>query len=250
MATEQMQSDQEDAEIRHQAEIHQYLETIDALQAKLRYLTKEAADIAKGSLTEAAHGSLEEKVALKDEKIALLMEEGTKLSQSEIKHISTIRKLRAKAVEDEKHLQESKRGVEELERATRLAREKLKNTEVSQREEREKAKGILRLEQDLEKLKFDDDSKTSIILELESQITQMKLKAVSAVEEANRYKGLLESERIQASDLRDELSIARIERELTDDRSRTQIRELQEKIERERERAKVADLELQGEIRV
>ena len=73
MAT--MREEHAAAEKQRQEEMHTFLEKIDALQAKLQYLAKETVAAAKEA-NSATATSEEKRLAEKDERIALLMEEG------------------------------------------------------------------------------------------------------------------------------------------------------------------------------
>lgn len=130
---ERLRSDNEAAELRRQQETHEYLERIDALQAKLQYLTRETAEIAKRAASEATPGSFDQKLAKKDEQIALLIEEGQKLSQTELKHMSIIKKLRMKGNEDEASVAEAKKMAEKHQKMAREAAEKARRAEAAEK---------------------------------------------------------------------------------------------------------------------
>jgi hypothetical protein len=245
---EQMRSDYEAAELRRQEETHRYLEHIDALQAKLQFLTKEAAEVARKAISESELGSLEQQLAMKDEKIALLMEEGQKLSETELTHMTTIKKLRAKAIEDQKLLKQVDKQAGELERAARVAQERAKIAEVAQQEALNRVKSLQRTKEEIDRLKTENDKRSTLAADLREHLARAQNERESI--EANKYKVLFEKERKITSDLRDDVSNTKVERELLEERHRTQFRELQEQAERERERAKIADLELRGEIGV
>ena len=146
---EQMRSDYEAAELRRQEETHIYLERIDALQSKLQYLTKEATEAAKNASAEAQSGSIEHKMAVKDEKIALLIEEGQKLSQTELKYMSIIKKLRGKSTEDDKVVAELKGTTEKHEKSAREAQDRAKRAESAEKRALERLKSLGRIEKDL-----------------------------------------------------------------------------------------------------
>ena len=242
---DQMRSDHEAAELRRQEETHTYLEQIDALQSKLQYLTKEAAENAKNAATEANPGSLENQVATKDEKIALLIEEGQKLSQTELKHMSIIKRLRAKGIEDEKSVAESKQLAERHKKAAQDAQDRMKRAETSEKRASERIKSLSKIEKDLEIMRADREAKDSLITDLQLQLSQATSAAKEAEVKAN--KEALERESKRAADLADELSSSKIEREFADKQYQNELRELKEKAEREKERAKVAQIERQGE---
>lgn len=242
---EQMRSDYEAAELRRQEETHVYLERIDALQSKLQYLTKEAAEIAKTAKSEAEFGSTEEKLATKDEKIALLMEEGHKLSQTELKHMGIIKKLRTKAMEDDKRVAETKRLSEKHEKAAREAQERASHAEEAQKRASEQARSLPRLVEDLETMRADRDAQDALIQDLQAQLGEATSAAKQAEDKAQAE--ALEAERRRTADLADELSHLKSEKEVAEKQLQTEVRELREKSEREKERVQIAEIERQGE---
>lgn len=245
---EQMRADHEAAELRRQEETHDYLERIDALQSKLQYLSKEAAEMAKSNLSEAKPGSTEQKLATKDEKIALLIEEGQKLSQAELKHMSIIKKLRAKSAEDETKVTDTKRLVEKHEKAARDAQERVKRAELVERRATEKMKMVPKLEKELESVKMDREANTTLIQDLQRQLSD----ATSAAREseAKAQAEALEFEQRLTADLKEEISNLKTEKEMSDKEHRAELRDLRDRANRERERARIADIERQGEQNV
>ena len=242
---EQLRSDNEAAELRRQEETHEYLERIDALQAKLQYLTKEAAEIAKNAASEAKPGSVEHKLAKKDEQVAQLMEEGQKLSQTELKHMTIIKKLRAKAGEDERSVADAKKAAEKHQRLAREASEKARKAEMAERLASERAKNVLKLEKDLENVKAERDANDALVKDLQIQLSEVTSAAKEAEEKANAEE--LERERLRVSDLTDELSSLKVEKELSEKVLQNEIRELREKAEREKERQRAAEIERKAE---
>ncbi|KAL8835292.1 MAG: hypothetical protein Q9170_003378 [Blastenia crenularia] len=240
-----MQSEYYAAELRRQEETCIYLERIDALQSKLQYLTREAAEIAKSAKSEAKSGSPEERLAAKDEKIALLMEEGHRLSQTELKHMSIIKKLRAKAMEDEKRSLETKTISEKNERATREAQERAKCAEEAEKRAFVQARSLPRLFEDLETMRADRDAQGALIRDLRTQVAHATSAAKQA--EAKLKADAIDAERKRAADFADELSSLKSEKELAERQYQTELRELREKSERDKERARIAEIERQGE---
>lgn len=242
---EQMRSDYEAAELRRQQETHSYLERIDALQSKLQYLTKEATEIAKSARSEAEAGSTEEKLAAKDEKIALLMEEGHKLSQTELKHMGIIKRLRAKVTEDDKRVAELKRLSEKHEKAAREAQERARHAEEAGKRASEQARSLPRFVEDLEIMRADRDAQDALIQDLQAQLREAT-SAAKQVEGRARTEAL-EAERKRTANFADELSHLKSEKEVTERQLWSELRELREKSEREKERARIAEIERQGE---
>lgn len=245
LTIEQMRSDFEVAELRRQEETHTYLERIDTLQSKLQYLTKEAAEAAKNARSEAEFGSIEDRLAAKDEKIALLMEEGQKLSQTELKHMSIIKKLRAKVTDDEKRVAEFKTLAEKHEKAARDAQEKVKRTEDAAKRASERARSLPKLIDQLETMKADREAQDGLIQDLQGQLAQVTSAARQAEEKAQEEALQAESKRV--ADLKDELLNLKIEKDSAERQYHADLRELREKAEREKERARIAEIERQGE---
>ena len=241
----QLRSDYEAAELRRQEETHNYLERIDAMQAKLQYLTKEATEIAKNAAAEAETGSPEQRLAEKDQRIALLIDEGQKLSQTELKHMSIIKKLRAKAGEDEKSLTEVKKSAEKQQRLMKEAQERARRADTAEKQSLERLKGFNRTEKDLESVRAQKDASEQLVRDLQMQLSDVTSSAREAEEQARAE--ALEQERRKAAELSDELSNLKIEKELADKEHQNEVRELREKSEREKERARVAEIERQAE---
>ena len=244
-AIEQLRSHNEAAELRRQEETHEYLERIDALQVKLQYLTKEAAEIAKNVSNEAKEGSLEQKLAAKDEKIALLIEEGQKLSQTELRHMTVIKKLRAKSTDDERAVAESKQASEKYEKAAREAQDRAKLAEAAEKRASEKVKGLFKLEKDLDSTRAERDARDVLIQDLQMQLSVITSAATKAEEKAQAE--ALELERRRAAELAAELSTLKIEKEVAEKEHQNVLCELREKSEREKNRARLAEIERQRE---
>ena len=244
----QMRADYEVSELRRQEETHDYLERIDALQAKLQYLTKEAAEAAKNALSEAKPGSIEHKLAEKDEKISLLIDEGQKLSHTELKHMSMIKKLHAKVAEDQLRLDDIKKVSDKYEKAARDAQERVRRIENNERLAADKTKAISKLEKELENTRKDRDAKAVLAHDLQRQLS----KVTSQIREAEDKVQIeaLEAEKKLSADLKEELSTLRSKTESIERQNQIEIRNLREKHERERERARIASIEQQNEQKV
>lgn len=241
----QLQSDYETSELQRQEEVHGYIERIDALQAKLQYLAKESAEAARKASGAAPTGSMEKKLADKEEQVALLMEEGQKLSKKELNHLTTIKKLRAKIQDDSKELAEATRKQEKAENDAAAAGEKLKRAEGSERRVNDKQRTINQLQKDMDLLKADRDSKDSVIASLKAQLEQARIEEKQA--EMKQANEALQNERKRASDLEDDIANLKIEKSLVADRAQSLMKELREKLEKEAERARITELEMKSE---
>ena len=243
-----MKSDYEAAEIQRQEEMHEYLERIDALQSKLQYFTRQASEIARNASLTADQGSLEQRLAAKDEKIATLMEEGHKLSQTEMKHMSIIKKLRAKSAEDEKQLYEIKRAGERQVRIIQEAQERARKAEITERRATERSSTLAKVERDLELMRVERDNNISTIADLRKELSNLRKAAEEADSKTDR--DALEAERKRTAELTNDLSRVKLEKESMERNSLAEIRELKEKLERERERMRAAEIERRGEQNV
>ncbi|MCJ1380501.1 hypothetical protein MMC17_003606 [Xylographa soralifera] len=248
MVIDQMRAKYETAELGRQNETHRYFEHIDALQAKLQYLTREATDFAKKTKSEAEAGSVEQMLAIKDEKIALLMGEGQELAQNELKYMNTIKKLRTRVMEDAKSLKETQRINAELEKAKTSMEERAKEAEDSRRENFRQQKTLQEQEIQLEEAKLDNSRRAIEHAELQQQLSNSQ--SVRGVNEVTELGKLVEAQKKTMSEMRDDLSNVKLERELTDERHQGHVRELQEKFNRGNEKAKVTEVELRGELSV
>lgn len=241
----QMQSDAETAELQRQEEVHGYIERIDALQAKLQYLAKESAETARKAGASTPSGSLEKKLADKDEQVALLMEEGQKLSKKELTHLNTIKKLRAKMQEDSKELAEAKRKQEKAEKDAVIAMERGKKAEASEKRLNERLKLIPQLQKDIESLRSERDARDSTIADLKRQLEETVAQNKEA--ETKIAHEALEVEKKRVLELEDDLANLKIEKSLVSDRAQAQIKELREKMDKNAERARITELEMKTE---
>ncbi|KAH9844595.1 TATA element modulatory factor-like [Teratosphaeria destructans] len=242
---EQMRHDYAQAEKQRQDEMHAYLEKIDALQAKLTYLAKETVAAAKEA-NASTGGSAAERLAAKDERIALLMQEGEKLSKNELRHMQTIKKLRAKTAEDDKATADMKRKLERAERAEVDLRQKLRRAEVAERQAKERSNQLAQIEKQVDELRVDRENAAELIRTLTTQLKEAHEKAVRAEQQAHTKAAEVDKGKIAA--LENELEDAQIEKKLAIDRSRSETAKLREELDRQKERFKVTELELKTEI--
>lgn len=241
---EQMESDHAQAEVQRQEEMHNHLERIDALQAKLTYLAKETVAAAKEANASNASTDLDKQIAEKDERIALLMEEGEKLSKTEMRHLQTIKKLRAKNTEDERAVAELKRKLDRAEKAETDLKAKLRRSENAERSASEKVKSIAIIEKQVDELREDRENASELIRNLTIQLTEAKERATKAEKEASTNK----VDRDTIARLQNELEDAQIEKSLAQDRATAEIRKINEEAERKQEQFNVREVELKNEI--
>lgn len=245
MLLKQLQSDYETSELQRQEEVHGYVERIDALQAKLQYLARESAEAARKASGSAAGGSVEKKLADREEQVALLMEEGQQLSKKELAHLTTIKKLRAKIQEDSKEVAEAKRKQEKAEKDVASALERLRRAEGSDKRLNEKQRQVNQLQKDIESLKSERDSRDMTIAALREQLDDAAMQEKEA--EAKAASEALQREMKRAAELEDDIANLKIEKNLVADRAQAQIKELREKMDKDAEHARITELEMKTE---
>lgn len=241
----QLKSDYETSQLQRQEEVHGYIERIDALQAKLQYLAKESAEAARKASGAAPSGSLDKKLADKEQQVALLMEEGQQLSKKELAHLTTIKKLRVKIQEDTKEITEAKTKQEKAEKDVVINNERLKRAEGAEKRLTESQRAVSQLERDLQALKSENASKDAMINDLKVQLDEAVAQQNSAEIKAAREE--LNFEKSRVAELEEDLANMKIEKTLVADRAQGQVKELREKMDKEAERARLAEMEMKNE---
>ncbi|GAD98684.1 M protein repeat protein [Paecilomyces variotii No. 5] len=241
----QLKAEHKTSESKWQEEMYGYIERIDALQSKLKYLAKEAAESAKKAAATAEPGSVQKQLLEKDEKIALLLEEGQKLSKSEMDHRTAIKKLRQQLSENSKIQVEAKKKTDKLERDLASVEARAKRAEAAEKKANESLSTQTKIAREVEAVSAERDSLKATVQDLKDQLAQTKARAEAAEERAQTE--ALEEERRRVTALQDDLSSARIERELSEEKLRREIKDLKDGIEREKEKARVLEVELKGE---
>jgi hypothetical protein len=232
---------------RQQEEIQEYVERIDALQSKLQYLSKNAVEAAKKSKSAAAKGSVEQKLAEKDEKIALLMGEGQKLSTTEGKFRTTIRKLRAQIADHEKQIDELKKDKEKSAAEIEAMRNSVNSTEEQEKQNEEVRKVSTALEKQIDALKKDIAARDEAYRRLEHDA---KVKAEQAeFANAEALNKALATEREKQKELESTITNLRAEKEAVSEKARLDSTEWKEKVDRATERSRHLEEELKLELR-
>ncbi|KAK6353779.1 hypothetical protein TWF730_008205 [Orbilia blumenaviensis] len=242
----QLREDLATCESRRAEESSAASERIDSLEEKLKYLAKESADEARKRIQTGGASALEKELAKRDERIALLLEEGERLSKIELKHMNNIKRLRAKAQEDERAAAEAKRKQEKAEKEAADLREKTKKAVEAEKRANEKLRAMSKLEVDNESLKRERD-----ILQISTSDLRLQLaKAVARADDAESkvQTEALEAERKITADLREKLEKAQNDAMADKERSKSEIWTLQSKLERDGDRAKAVELELKNEV--
>ena len=244
---EEMRVEREASDKQKQDEMDVVLERIDALQAKLQYLAKETVAAAKEANTAAATSD-EQNLAAKDEKIALLMEEGVSLSKTELRHLATIRKLDAKATSEERAAAALKKDITRLRQSEASLKIRVGRLEKNEKTNAQNLQRMSKAESALNTLLTDLESKDAIILTLRKRAEELEKKADAL--ESNSQKASLESDTHKIAELEEQLTNSKIEKKLAEDRSKAEVQRLKRELEQQQDRTQASELEMKTEISV
>jgi hypothetical protein len=229
-------------------ELNAHLERIDALQSKLVYLSQQLSATAKEMAADSSNVPEVRKLAEKDVQIAVLMEEGQKLSKSEMKRLVTVKKLRAKVQEQDKEITTLKQRVAEADKAITEQSDRARRAEASEKSAQEKLKVVSKIEKDIELIRAEREEAGLTISELRRQLDEALARADAAEKRAQA--GAVETERRVTVSLQEDLENIRIEKKLADERAKRELQAAREEARNQQEKAKVTELELRGEITV
>ncbi|KAK4240715.1 TATA element modulatory factor 1 TATA binding-domain-containing protein [Achaetomium macrosporum] len=237
-----------DAQLQHQEEIHGYVERIDALEAKLQFLAREATDSARKAALAAPAGSSEKKLAEKDQQIAQLIEEGKNLASMDHKQRSLVKKLRANLAETEKELGNLRAAKDKSDREMENLRSRARRADELEKMNDDLQKRLDQAQKELGTLRPGIRAKESTIAELQSQLQKASEQAEAMTAKVNEQ--AREQDKRRISDLEEEVAALKVEKNLVADRAKAQAAELREKAERANERARALELELKAEVQV
>ncbi|KAK1778265.1 TATA element modulatory factor 1 TATA binding-domain-containing protein [Copromyces sp. CBS 386.78] len=238
----------DDTRPQNQDEIHDYIERIDALEAKLQYLAREASAAARREALSAPAGSAERKLAEKDQQIAQLMEEGKNLASNEQKLRTILKNLRKKQAEDEKEIGNLKTAKEKADREIENLRKRARHSDELEKSQNELQRRLDQSQRELNNLRPEVKSKDAIIAELRSQLQKATEQADAMSAKVNDKAREQDQRRI--AELEESVEALKIEKNLVADRAKTQTDELRKEAERASEKAKAVELELKAEVQV
>ncbi|KAM0268696.1 hypothetical protein ACHAQH_009932 [Verticillium albo-atrum] len=185
-------------------------------------------------------------MAEKDERIALLMEEGRGMAATEQKHRNVIKKLRSQMAENEK----TNAGLKAALQDARTGLAALRSSE-DQLEELEKARSewqtqSSQLRTEVNMLQADLSAKEAIIESLRGDLQK-------SVDEADKTASrtladALEAEKRRTREFEDSIASLQVEKNLVAERAQKKETELRDKADQLAERSRVAQFELQGEL--
>ncbi|RFU76774.1 m repeat [Trichoderma arundinaceum] len=236
----------EDVKTQHRDEVQEYVERIDSLQSKLQYLSKSAAETAKKTASSAPSGSPEKKLAEKDERIALLMEEGQKLAGAEHKYRATIKTLRLQIGERDKLVEEARKARDKAALDAQALRNRLDGDEEKERRQQEAIKATAALRKEIDALKKDNANKDAAIRRLEQEVKSKEEQGeVAKTDAVNKA---VAAERVKQKELEEANAAVRAELEAMGEKARLDAIEWGEKLERAIQRGSTVEAELRLEL--
>ena len=245
---EQLRLTYDAAERQKQEDENQYLEQIENLQAKLQFMAQEASSDAKRASAAPGADDVQQLLAQKEEKLALLVEEGLKLSRNELKLRNSIKKLKSTVTENEKSINAAGRTETKLKDEIANLRGKMNVLETAERENANRVRSLDAAQLEIHRLRVEAKAKDLHILELEREAAQDRSSHTN--EEAEKWRRLFDTERKTTVNLREDMSNLKIERDIQTDRHKTQLRETQAKLDQDVELRKVNELNFKRELQV
>jgi hypothetical protein len=232
----------------HSTEINEYLEKIDALHAKVAYLSAQKSQEAEAEVAAAPDSSVEKKNAEKDAKIAQLLQEGEKLSRNEMKHLSALKKLRGRLQEEERSATDLKKLHEKAETEAKDLRDSLKASEAREKAAEDRSVGFVEQQRQLENLKMEKAEAIKEIHELRREVDEAEKRADEAAKKVQTEK--LEEQRRRIGDLEEEVANSKIEKKLVEDRVKKEMQNVKDEYKRQAEKGKLTEMELKSEVQV
>ncbi|KGQ07582.1 Protein SGM1 [Beauveria bassiana D1-5] len=229
----------------HQQEVQEYVERIDSLESKLQYLAKSAAETAQKAANAAPSGSMESKLAGKDEKIALLMEEGQKLAAGEQKYRTIIKKLRQQITDSEKQNEELKKTQDKAFADAEALRTRLDSNEEQEKQQELMRRATAGLQKELDSLKKEKTARDHTIRNLERELKTKTEEASKAAALSND----LATEREKLKTREESFMILRAEKDALEEKARQDGIEWSEKLDRAVARGRTAQNDLRVEMK-
>ena len=228
-----------------QEEVNGYLERIDAMQRNLQLLTKETIQNAKSTKSDVEATSQQKVLAEKDERIALLIEEGSKLAKNELQFRNTIKKLRLQTTSMTKDQDAMRLKIEKAESLTAISESKLRKVEIEASSTKSQLAELMKSATDLDAITKERDALTATLAEVRSQLSRSNKRAEEAEAKASTEK--VEVERRKVVELEESLEDIKIEQQLERDKSKKAIEDLTQALSLEKEQGRVMETEMLAE---
>jgi len=225
-----------------QEEVNGYLERIDALQRNMQMLTKKTIENAKAVKNGVEATPHDKQLAEKDEKIALLIEEGTKLTKGEMQYRTMIKKLRAQAVTLTKDQEAARQRADRAEKSVAVLEARASKAETDGKRHSEQAAALIQSSTDVEAITRERNALGDTLAEVRAQLSKANKRAEVAETKAQSDK--LEIELKRNAELQDDLSSARLEKQLTEEKLKKEIEDLGKALTTEKEQARQMETEM------
>lgn len=228
-----------------QDEVTEFKERIDTLQNKLRVLAQQASQSASDEAKAAEPGSLEKKLAEKDKAYALLTEEYIKREKQEMNLRLSVQRLRSQGAASEKTASEIRQRAEKAERDLRIMEDRARRAEATAKRAEQNLTVSTQAATGLEAVTRERDALKSTLADIKAQLSRATQRAEAAESKATTEQ--LEKERKRTIELQDDLNSAKVERELSEEKLKREIKDLSASLEREKEHSRAMETEMLGE---
>lgn len=145
-------------------------ERISALEARLSYFSNEQISSNRDVLKLSGASAEQKTLAERDERIALLLEEGDNLSKKESQHLANVKRLRGRVTELEGLIATSLKAVEKAETEGTTIKRDNKNLAESLKRAEAKMKDMSRLETENSELRRDKQAQAKALVEVKRQL--------------------------------------------------------------------------------
>ncbi|KAK9235595.1 TATA element modulatory factor 1 TATA binding-domain-containing protein [Lipomyces kononenkoae] len=226
-----------------QEDLHSSVNRVTILEEKVKYLSNQLLEYTEKKPNQ---NHIDTRLAERDERIALLLLEGETLSKNELKHMTTIKRLRTAEKEAERQAQDAKRRQERAEKEAADLKERLRKANEIERKQSERIKILAKSDSEVDILKRERDTLKTTISDLRDELAQANLLADEAVQKAQTE--ALDKEKRRAESLVQQLEALKAEHALERERFTHDKFNLQSKLARETDRSKAREHELREEI--
>ncbi|KAK4934481.1 hypothetical protein LTR66_015595 [Elasticomyces elasticus] len=228
-----------------QDEASAYLERIDALQRNLQILTKQAIDDAKNARAKEDISGHDRQLAEKDEKIALLIEEGTKLGKNELTLRTAIKKLRSEHVTTSKDHQASRKRALKAEDDLSMMRSKIADVESASKTKDGQIAALSTSAVDAEAIRQERNALKTTLSDIRNELAEARRAAEDARKQAQNSQ--TEASRRGAEQRQKDLESAKVERDISEGELSKRINELQALLAQEKTQTQSMESEMLAE---
>ena len=228
-----------------QDEINGYLERIDALHRNLQILTHETIARTRDIKNASDSMPMDKQLAEKDEKIALLIEEGTKLTKGEMQYRNVIKKLRLQVVTSNKDQEAVRARAEKAEKSVSSTELRARKAESESRQNREQLNALTKSSSDVTLITKERNALQSSLADVRNELSRANKRAEEAESQAQSDK--LEAERLNNIRLTDDLTSVKLEKELSEDKLKREIAGLRQSLIGEKELTRQMETEMLAE---